>query len=359
MTANTVDIKFGYSCNNNCLHCVIAGKREELIKKGTSIDRDAEEIKELINNAAMMGAQKVVFTGGEVTIRNDFLELLAFAVSLGLGVILQTNGRMFCRRDFAEDTINTSPTMHFEVALHSHKAEHHDRITRVKGSFRETTNGIKNLRELGAKSIGLKVVISRINYKDLPAMVLLGEKLGIDKLDLTFPHGMGNALKYWYMIVPRYSEIKDWIIKSAKLGQEIGIPINFEAVPFCFLKKYEFMVSELDYLKLSMMGRSLKFTHLHEPYRDWEQIRLSAKSKSYKCVYCKYNPICEGVWSEYIVLYGEEEFIPIVGGLLTEEEILKLFKRREDEMRLSSGGGYPRKQNISFRIRGHGSKQPL
>lgn len=309
-----VDIKFGYSCNNNCIHCVIAGHRERLAKEGKPVDRSTKEIKRHLLEAKGKGAENVVFTGGETTIRKDFLELLKFAIDLKLGISLQTNGRAFCNKEFAKRTLKIAKDkIHFEIALHSTKEENHDKITRVKGSWRQTMAGINNLLNFGAKSLNFKVVISRLNYKNLPEIVKLAKSLGIRQVDIAFPHGMGNALKYWYEIVPRYSEIKEFILEAAKVSKESGVKVTFEAIPFCFLRGYEDCVSETTYLEEFLEGETTELRQVGDPIMDWQKERLSIKAKAPQCKKCKYFFVCEGVWMEYIELYGSKEFKPIKG----------------------------------------------
>jgi len=320
-----IDIKFGYSCNNNCIHCVIAGHRERLRKEGKPIDRTTEEIKKHLKEAKEMGASSVVFTGGEVTIRPDFLELLKFAKDLGLGISLQTNGRRFCDEKFAKKTLEIAPQMHFEIAIHSNKKENHDKITRVHGSFDQTIKGIKNLISLGTNRLNFKVVISRLNFKDLPEIIRLAKNFGIRQVDIAFPHGMGNALKYWFKIVPRYSEIKDFVIEAAKLGKENGIKVTYEAIPFCFLEGFEDTVSELHYLKMYIEEKTSLLRQVGDPEMDWQKERILIKSKAKQCKDCKFFNICEGVWKEYIELYGSEEFKPVGGKKIQSIEEIKEF----------------------------------
>jgi len=318
-----VDIKFGYSCNNNCIHCVIAGHRERLRKEGKPIDRTTEEIKKHLLEAKEKGAESVVFTGGEVTIRKDFFELLEFATNLGLKVSLQTNGRAFYNKAFAEKTLKTAQDMHFEIAIHSSIEKNHDRITRVKGSWKQTMQGIKNLLEAGAKSLNFKVVISRLNYKDLSEIVELAKGFGVKQVDIAFPHGMGNALKYWYEIIPRYSEIKEYILEAAKVSKESGVKVTFEAIPFCLLRGYEDCVSETTFLEEFLEGETTELRQVGDPVMNWQKERLSIKAKAPQCKDCKYFFVCEGVWREYIELYGDREFEPIRGEIVKSLSILK------------------------------------
>lgn len=319
---SSVDIKFGYSCNNNCIHCVISGHRERLLSQGREIDRSKEEIMNHISEAKALGTENVVFTGGEVTIRKDFIDLLSFAKSQELGVSLQTNGRAFCSINFAERTLKKHPYMHFEIAIHSSKKEIHDKITRVEGSFEQTLLGIKNLLSLGAKSVNLKIVISRLNYSDLGNLVKLAGELGINRVDIAFPHGMGNALKYWSEIVPRYSEIKKDLLSAAQIGKSLGVEVTFEAVPFCLLPRYETCVSEIEYLRQYSKEATTYLRQVGDPELDWEKSRISIKAKTENCKKCKFFKICEGVWKEYILLYGGEELVPIEEKYLNFKELL-------------------------------------
>ncbi len=309
----SVDIKFGYSCNNNCIHCVIAGHKERILNEKKPIDRTTDEIKEHLLDAKKKGASSVVFTGGEVTIRPDFLELLKFAKTEGMNVGLQTNGRSFCVKDFAGKTLEIVPNMHFEVALHSNRKDAHDKITRVKGSFEQTVAGIKNLIDCGAKSVNFKVVISRLNFKDLEKIVELAYNLGVNGVDIAFPHGMGNARKYWFDLVPKYTEIHPYVVDAASFGKDKGINVSFEAIPFCFLKCFENCASEINFLEHYMDGTTTELRQVDDPAMNWQEERLRIKSKPPQCKECRYFYVCEGVWREYIELYGGKEFKPVAG----------------------------------------------
>lgn len=312
MEVRLVDIKVGYSCNNNCIHCVIAGHRERLLSEKHPLDRTTGEIKKLILDAEKKGAESVTLTGGEPTIRKDFFELLEFASGRGIDVNLQTNGRVFCLPSFAERTMTIAPGLKFVVALHHTKPGVHDRITRAKGSWKQTFEGMRNIKNLGG-NVSLKVVLSRFNYKNLPELVLLAEKIGVRDMPVAFPHGMGNALKYWDEVVPSYTEIKPWTVKATKLAEKKGIRMSYEAVPFCFLRGYEKLASEIRYLQDWLENKTTELRQVGDPDIDWQEERRSIKRKPEKCKKCRYFKVCEGMWEEYLGFYGTGEFKPVAG----------------------------------------------
>ena len=174
-----VDIKTGFICNNNCRFCVQADNK----CKG---NRSFEEIKkDLIDSRKRCNG--VVLTGGEVTIRKDFFDIVKLAKELGYEIIqIQTNGRMFASLDFCKKTIQAGAT-EFSPAIHGYCKEQHDFLTRTKGSFAQTVKGIKNLRSLGVYVLTNTVVV-KSNYRDLPEIAKLLVKLDVDQFQFAFVH---------------------------------------------------------------------------------------------------------------------------------------------------------------------------
>jgi len=298
------DIKLGYTCNNNCIHCVIADHRIQCIERGIPIDLTTKEFKKELLKSKKQGYDSIVFTGGEPTMRKDFIELLNFANYLCLSIALQTNGRMFYYKDFVREVCKI-PRIFFVIAVHGHNAEVHDSITRVKGSFRQTIAGIQNLIDLKQKVCG-KVVISKLNMFNLENITKLFKNLGVNNLTFAFPHAQGNAMKYFGDVVPKYSEVMNNIYKTIEYCKENMMNVKFEAIPLCLMKGYETMVGDV---KRHQEKRRLKFLSSEE--MDWNVVRKKIKSKFEQCRECKYDDICEGVWEEYPDKYGSEEFIPV------------------------------------------------
>ena len=91
--AQLVDLKVGFTCNNNCIHCVISDKFSER-------DLTLLEIQDLINGyIEQYGTIQLTLTGGEITIRKDFLDIMRFVQQkkyegLITFVDMQTNARM-------------------------------------------------------------------------------------------------------------------------------------------------------------------------------------------------------------------------------------------------------------------------
>jgi len=298
------DIKIGYSCNNNCIHCVIAGQREPAIKHRGNQDRSTAEYIQELEESRSGGCDFIVFTGGEPTIRKDLPYLLEYAKKIGYEIAMQTNGRMFYYKDYAEKICSIA-NIRYVIAIHGADGDTHDKITQAKNSFDQTIQGIKNLIRLKQIITG-KTVISKKNYRQLPEIARIFMKLGVKNMNFAFPHAEGNAWKYFDDVVPTYTEIEPYIKETIKTVEEQGedIILRFETIPYCFMEGYEKYAVENEYQNTE---RTELKNLIGKPI-DWDIIRKQIKQKFPQCSECKYGNICEGPWKEYSKKYGIEEF---------------------------------------------------
>jgi len=289
-----VDIKTGFICNNNCRFCVQADNKY----RG---NRSFEEIKnDLIDSRKR--CEGVVLTGGEVTIRKDFLDIVKLAKELGYGVIqIQTNARMFASLDFCKKTIQAGAT-EFSPALHGYCKEQHDYLTSAPGSFSQTVKGIKNLKSLGAVVLTNTVVV-KSNYRNLPEIAKLLVKLDIDQFQLAFVHPMGNALRNFDSIVPCISLAAPYIHGGLQVGIDAGKKVMAEAMPYCLMLGYEEYVSERVIPETEIRGKKFQNTDNFTYER-----KIYGKKKFLQCKKCRYDGVCEGPWKEYSEKRGHKEF---------------------------------------------------
>lgn len=291
-----VDVKTGFICNNNCSFCVQAHKKQLGNRTTTSIKQDLEE--------SRTRCRGVVFTGGEVTIRGDVFDLVSYAQQLDYKVIqIQTNGRMFSSPDFCKKMILAGAN-EFNLALHGYCAEQHDLLTRTKGSFKQTIQGIKNLISLHQQLI-INIVVVKQNYLDCPKIAELLINLGVKSFQFAFVHPVGNAQKNYDEIVPKMSDSIPFIHQGIILGERAGAEVMVEAIPPCLMKGYEKNISEMRIPETEIKEHSLFV-------KDYNLSRVNdCKTKFFQCNRCKYDEICEGPWKEYPQRYGNKEFLAV------------------------------------------------
>ncbi|MBC8068023.1 MAG: radical SAM protein [Deltaproteobacteria bacterium] len=307
MLRRRADLKTGTTCNSNCVFCVIG----DHLFTG---DRSTEDcIAELQSSRAT--CVDVVFTGAEVSIRPDFLQLVRAAKRLGYERIqIQTNGRMFAYREFCERTIAAGAN-EFSPSIHGHIATLHDGLTRAPGSFVQIVRAIEHLVALG-QPVVTNTVITKQNARHLPELARMLIGLGVAQYQLAFPHPTGHAATYFRGVVPRMSEIAGFVHEALALGRGAGVSCMAEAMPFCMMPGYEREVSELH-----IPPTEIVYDGYVVP--DYGADRMArGKTRFEACASCRFEPICEGPWREYPAGMGEAEFVPVPGSKVIDPQLV-------------------------------------
>jgi radical SAM protein with 4Fe4S-binding SPASM domain len=134
-----MDLALTFRCQNDCAHCYAGGPHE-------TPELETEQWKKVIDKLEQIGVFIATFTGGEPTLRPDLPELLMYAQKKGIVTGLITNGRQLKSREYVA-TLEKAGLDFVQATLESHNPIHHDKITGVKGSWKETVAGIKNATE--------------------------------------------------------------------------------------------------------------------------------------------------------------------------------------------------------------------
>lgn len=308
---DTIDIKTGYSCNNRCLHCVVEPVRSKIVLDGEKQDLTTDEVVAHIDQAAGGGAKAVVLTGGEVTLRHDFLHLVRHAASCGLGVIVQTNGRRLSAPEHCE-ALRSVPDMLFVVALHAPRAELHDRITKRRNSFDETVAAIRNLCCID-KEVAAKIVLSRLNADEVLATARFARSLGVNEFCVVFPHALDFPDEQFREVVPRYRDLREQLSATCRYAEAEGLPVTFETVPYCVMGNDPGLWRRSCDLQSKVQQRpATGDTRVFGDRFEWDELRPTMKAKSDSCSTCVFDRLCEGPWSEYVAAFGHSEFVPVL-----------------------------------------------
>ncbi len=299
-----VDIKLHYACNNNCIHCVIADQRTNVVGRGGRDFRTSAEVAAELRDARDRGFDLVTLTGGEPTIRRDLPDIVRAAKALGLLVALQTNGRMLSIPDVRDGL--TGLGIRFVIALHGPDAAIHDAVTRAPGSFDQTMTGIRALAAAGER-ITLKILISRLNGSRLPEIANAGLLAGVREFNLTFPHGLGNAAREHVLAIPAFGEIVPSLITAMDLLEAAGAVYVTEAVPLCLLGRQRAHASE----SIFRVAVQSEVRQLDQPARDWSRDRVEGKVHPPECTKCRLFSECEGIWREYFDFNDDAGLRPV------------------------------------------------
>jgi len=303
------DLKVGYSCNNRCIHCVVENKK---------ICRDLRT-EEIVSLVQQYSNEDIVFTGGEATIRPDFLYLLQETrrANPDRKIFLQTNGRAFSDPEFTKRVLPYIDNA--LIAVHSHNQIIHDMITQKDGSFSETIRGIANIYNIDPQKITTQTVISKINYFNLSKTYeyIQTHFPNVQRMNLTYPHYNGGAWDNSRSVAVSYSDIRSEINKTVlKYNKKIII----ESIPRCVLFPYHDIVNipsiPANKKGIDIANANGKFFG-ENGIGNYKEAIADEHIKLETCSMCALNGQCEGVWKEYGMLFKDRiraELKPIVRG---------------------------------------------
>jgi organic radical activating enzyme len=134
------------------------------------------EIKGVLDQLAEAGVFFLVFSGGEVFMRRDFLDLVEHARKLQFNAKVKTNGVMIHEAEARR--LRELGVEQMQLSVYSHRPEVHDAITKLPRSLKRTIDSIKFLKSQGLK-VTLSNVLMTVNRSDHKRTQALTQQLGI------------------------------------------------------------------------------------------------------------------------------------------------------------------------------------
>lgn len=162
-------IEIADRCNEACIHCYqVQGQKGEL---------DTAAWERILRELAELGVMFLSISGGEATLRKDFLHLVRYARELRFAVRIFTNGLNVDAAMAAE--LGRLSVQEVQISLYSPRADVHDRVTRVPGSFERVVAAATALRAAGVKVL-LKSPLMTLNAADYAEYARFVSSLGCD-----------------------------------------------------------------------------------------------------------------------------------------------------------------------------------
>jgi len=157
-------------CNLKCAYCyaVPDSSKKELTYR---------QIRPILNEITKCGCLWLAFTGGDPLIRDDFLDIYAYAKKKGLIISLLTNGTLITRR--IADYFKKYPPWLIDITLNGITKKTYEDVTGVPGSFERCLGGIQLLIERNIP-LQLKTTVTTLNIDELGEIKKYVESLGID-----------------------------------------------------------------------------------------------------------------------------------------------------------------------------------
>lgn len=224
------EVALTYGCNNNCIFCY-ASSPERVDEKPQMTTAQVKKILDVIWNKAKVPT--VSFTGGEPTLRKDLVELVKYAVSLGLRVNLISNG-IVCGTTDLPSQLKDAGLSSAQISLESSNPDVHDKIVGHKGAFVKTVEGFKRLKALGVHT-HINTTICKDNIDSVHTLPQFAkDELGLEYQSMNMVIRTGHACDHPDEI--GYTEVAKVLPNIHKESLKAGIRLVwYSPMPYCII----------------------------------------------------------------------------------------------------------------------------
>ena len=171
-------------CNLNCRHCYATSADTDF--KG---ELDTAEALHVLGQLRDARVPALILSGGEPLLRPDLYEIAGHARALGFHLSLSSNGTLLDAGHAAR--LAAAGFDYVGVSLDGLPATH-DRFRRSDGAFSQALAGLRTARAAGLR-VGVRMTLTEANAAQLPELVALTEREGIDKFYLSHFNYAGRA----------------------------------------------------------------------------------------------------------------------------------------------------------------------
>ncbi len=202
-------------CDLSCLHC---GSRAG---KGRPDELDTAQALDLVDQLAELGVQEVSLIGGEVYLRDDWLQIAARVKERGMICGIVTGGRGMTRervRSAADVGVDG-----MSVSVDGLEASH-DYLRGARGSFAAAMEALGHLEAIGLKR-SANTQINRRSLREVPDVLELLVPFGIFAWQVQFTVAMARAADHPELLLEPYQliEAMPLVARLKARTDELGI----------------------------------------------------------------------------------------------------------------------------------------
>ena len=306
-----LEIYPGYSCSRSCRFCFVS--REDRIQYARHMP--LRKLCETVYKAYQGGTRSLSVLGGEPTLYDNLLELLAFARRIGyLSTVLFSNGFRLSDKEYVKKLADVRVRA-VHLNLPSHEAEAFDYLTRSKNGLGKAIKAIENLTEYKIPVTAV-CVINRHNYRKLP-----------EYADFCMRHGVSFFMLHYTKLMgclnpdlPENKENLDIVISMSEAAGAIK-----KMTDFCISRN--FVPPFVEMIQPCILGKyASRIIDFNQPHDDPEteimiqpdiavsetwDLSYKGRGKLPSCAKCIWKDRCFGIDGNYIKMFGTDEFVPI------------------------------------------------
>jgi len=209
------------SCNHGCYHCYNIWKLPDY--KPLRQTLDTKQWKFLIDKLyEETKCRHIALSGGEPTLRSDFLEILEYIYKLGIRTVLITNGSRLTK-EIIKGCRERGVTI-FELPLLGPNKEIHNEISRGN-TWDELISAIVNIKSMGGR-VFIVHVSSKKNISYFEDILKLAIALDTDGMMLNRFNPGGEGVKYMNDLLVTAEEFEVVLGTANRLSYEYRYPVS-------------------------------------------------------------------------------------------------------------------------------------
>jgi len=216
-----MDLAVTYRCNLNCAKCYNNEDRERP-------ELATQQWLEICETLWKIGIPQVVFTGGEPTLREDIVELVAQAEEFVTGLV--TNGT---RLEELAEPLRDASLDYAQVTVESHRPEIHDEMTGAPGSHARTVAGVRKALEVGLQVV-TNTTLTKLNAAHFPDTIAwLKNELGIANVACNTLICSGRGARYKESNGLAGTELREVLDLACRKAEELDVTLQWYS-PGCY-----------------------------------------------------------------------------------------------------------------------------
>jgi radical SAM protein with 4Fe4S-binding SPASM domain len=298
----SMELELSRLCNLRCIYCYAAS--------GVPLANELtlDEIHSAIDQAAALGARKIIILGGgEPLLYKDLFEVIDYIQAKGLTADLFTNG-MLITPEKAKALYDRKVAV--VIKQNSRNPEVQDLLAGQPGAFAAIEKGLANLKAAGypdtERTLGIETIVCRQNYDELVDLWIWARKQGI----IPYVEMMtlqGRATEHAELEVPMI-EIKALFERLAYIDAEqfgnTWTPHPPLAASQCARHEYSCTVTSVGDVQpcpgVSVTAGNIRentlaeILHHSKPIQELRNIRKMIKGRCGECVFGDYCYGCRG-----------------------------------------------------------------
>lgn len=212
-----VVIETTWQCNLSCVHCGSGCEH-----RPADGELSLVEWKNVLSQLSEMKVEKIVFSGGEPTLKIGFVELLLFASKLGLKVGFISNGFMPFSASL-QQVIGQANLFAVGLSIDGLK-DTHNKLRRQSKSWQGLMENVSLLQRLGARICAI-TTLNKLNYSELLQLAEFFSLVEINtwQLQLAMPAGRMREQTALLITEDDFVKICEEILRLKNLYPELDI----------------------------------------------------------------------------------------------------------------------------------------